>query len=136
MIEIRPSVTEDFRLIALGYFDGMSAPNADMAAASRFWAGKAVSAVEDGCVLGIAGVIVCGDEGTVTMLLSDELRRRPSFLHRIARRHLVSLMNRHGLRRLHATVYRDFATARRWVERLGFVYDGAEGDWERYVYER
>jgi L-amino acid N-acyltransferase YncA len=136
VITLRPSLASDFSAIQLGHFDRL-AVGGNLAAAGNAWEGRAVSAVEDGRVLGIAGLLINGDEGTVTMALSDELRARPCALHRLVKRKLRETMDKNSLRHLHAMVHREFDAAQRWLERLGFRYSGAENeDWWRYTYER
>jgi L-amino acid N-acyltransferase YncA len=136
MIILRPALASDFRDIELGYYDRLAVGD-NLAAAGDAWEGRAVSAVEDGRVLGIAGLVVDGDEGTVTMALSDELRARPCALHRLVKRKLGETMNENNLKRLHAMVHREFEAGQLWLERLGFRYSGAEDeDWWRYTYER
>lgn len=102
----------------------------DMARIAQAWEGKAVALVEGEAVLGIAGMNQPQDGvGLITMALSEEIRRRPMALHRMAARYLDPVCDFFGFRRLLATVHPLDEPGIRWLERLGFGFDTALPDY-------
>ncbi|MGF1593837.1 MAG: hypothetical protein ACFCUW_11190 [Kiloniellaceae bacterium] len=91
----------------------------DFAAAYRP-AGPAFSLVEEGRVLGCAGLVLEGTRGRAWAFLSESLRQRPFLLHRTVRRALPALARHYDLEIIDAEAHADFAAARQWLERLGF----------------
>jgi hypothetical protein len=79
----------------------------------------------DGTPLGAGGLVPLW-RGVVQgwVFASDQLRRRPLVLHRAVRRGLAMAETGLGLHRIQITVHEDFAASRRWVERLGFRFEG------------
>lgn len=102
--------------------------------------GPAFTGIEDGRVLGCAGVIVRGRTGHAWASLSDEIRRRPVLLHRAVARGLETIIAEAGLEQVEATCHVKFQRAQRWLERLGFrrvgvcpFYLGTTETYYRYV---
>lgn len=99
--------------------------------------GPAFTLMEAGRTLGSGGLCIEGEEGKAWVFLSDRLRRRPALLHRTVKRALPALMRHHGLQTVTAEAHKDFAAARRWLERLGFQHQedlpGFAGTTETYA---
>ena len=97
----------------------ISAPGyADMLTAdgSRAW-----SAVHDGKVIGCAGIAKAHSQmGIAWALLSPDAGRWMVRIDRATRGVLVSC----GFRRVEADADPEFAAGRRWLEMLGFQYEG------------
>jgi len=87
-------------------------------------AGPAFSLMEAGRPLGCGGLLIESGEGRAWAFLSDSLRRRPMLLHRTAKRALPALIAHYELQAVSAEAHADFLGARRWLERLGFRYEG------------
>ena len=136
MIEIRPLRRDEITSLNAGEYDLLSLGDMELKQLAESWEGKAIVAAENGKILGVAGVSVNGDTGKVGMVLSDELRQRPVFLHRTVKRAMVMVMDRWSLRALEATAHRNFVVARKWLTRLGFAENGENGEWIGYRYER
>lgn len=92
--------------------------------ASYVQRGVAFTAFDGGRVLGCAGVVLRGSTGYVWAALTDEIRKRPMFLHRAIRRGMSETIKAYGLKRLEAACDIDHRTAARWLERLGFTLAG------------
>lgn len=93
-------------------------------AAAYYPRGPAFTLLEDGRALGCGGLMLDGNRASAWAFLSDALRRRPQLLHRTVSRALPALMDHYELKSVTAETHIDFAAARRWLERLGFRYEG------------
>lgn len=93
------------------------------------WEGKAVSIREDGRTLGVVGVAVPGATALVWAVLSDELRRRPIALCRMAKASLSGIKDLPGVDKVAIEVDLEFTTARRWAEWLGFAGASQNNRW-------
>ncbi len=125
-----------------GHLADIDPPVLDPGQMQRFAAayqptGPAFTLVEEGRALGCAGLVLNGREGRAWAFLSDILRQRPSLLHRTVSRALPALIQHYELEWVTAEAHRDFAAARRWLERLGFRFAGLaprfEGTTETYA---
>ncbi len=129
-----PFARDHLRLFRPGPFDREVLDAVNVSALLRQWPGKAIAALDESRVLGIAGIGIAGQKAHVWALLSDEMRRRfPVFLHRLACRLLRDLPVLDDVATVEATVHPDFATSRRWLERLGFRLAAIEADKVRYL---
>jgi hypothetical protein len=87
-------------------------------------AGPAFSALDDGRVLGCAGIIEhWPGRGVAWAMLAADIGTRFVAVHRAARRHL----EHEAPRRLEIAVERDFAVGRRWALLLGFERETPDG---------
>jgi hypothetical protein len=129
-----PFARDHLRLFRPGPYDREVLNAVNISALMRHWPGRAIVALEERRVLGIAGAWIAGEKAHVWALLSDEMRRRfPLFLHRLARRLLRDLFVLDGVSAVEATVHPDFAASRRWLERIGFRLAAIEPDKVRYL---
>lgn len=87
----------------------------------RFWEGRALAAVRGDRVLGIGGARAEGTDAVVGMMLSDELRRKPVFLHKSVLRGIAALKAL-GFKRILASPETEVSA--RWMARLGFSRQG------------
>lgn len=106
-------------------------------------AGPAFTLMEEGRPLGCGGLLIDGAQAAAWTFISDALRRRPLLLHRTVKRALPALAGHYALRRVSAEAHADFDAARRWLERLGFVFDqllpryaGSTEIYARYLWVR
>lgn len=102
--------------------------------------GPAYSVLRRGRAVLCGGVRIDGDVGHAWIVLSDEARRHPVFVDRLARRTLARAQEETGIAHFEASVHRDLVRGQRWLERLGFrpvgrAPDllGTGEDFERYV---
>ncbi|MGD1878325.1 MAG: hypothetical protein ACFB13_12610 [Kiloniellaceae bacterium] len=102
-------------------------------------AGPAFTLMEGGRALGCGGLLIEGGEARAWAFLSEALRRRPVLLHRTVKRALPALARHYELRTVRAGAHAEFATGRRWLERLGFRFEqicprfaGTTEDYARY----
>ncbi len=88
--------------------------------------GPAMSlADEAGAILGAAGIVpLWNGVGNAWVYASDALRARPFGLHRCIARGLALAIEHFGFHRVQLSVHREFARSQRWVERLGFRFEG------------
>ncbi|WP_420348618.1 GNAT family N-acetyltransferase [Pelagibius sp.] len=86
--------------------------------------GPALTFVEDGRVLGCFGLILDGRQARVWGFLSSLLRGRPATLHRMVKGALPKLKRHYGLDMILAEAHPDHAPSWRWLERLGFRFNG------------
>lgn len=108
-----------------GLMDKVTLADMDITALSRNWEGRAVSAILNGRVIGIAGIGKVRDGvGRGWVFLSDEARKHPIFLHRTVKRGLDLAFKELGLETIEVAVEDCFETGIRWAERLGFEYHG------------
>lgn len=127
-IRIVPFAPEHLTAIAPGPFDAIAVEGLDLRAmaASRADVGPAWSAVADGRILGCAGIVPLWRGVAAGWLFGgEELRRHPVALHRAVARGVPQAMRGLGLHRLQISVHENFAASLAWVERLGFVKEGA-----------
>jgi hypothetical protein len=84
-------------------------------------AGPAFTGFVDGQLAAVAGV-VCKwpGQGDAWAIVTTVGRQHPVFVHRAVVRALRAIVQDKGLRRVTATVVRDWAIARGWVHALGF----------------
>lgn len=59
-----------------------------------------------------------------TMLTTEVLERRPKTLHRVIRGELEDFIQKLTLRRVEAVVDHDHEAGHRWIQRLGFEWEG------------
>lgn len=86
--------------------------------------GVAYSAIEDGMILGSAGIIAENRCGAPWALLTDELKQRhPLWFHRTARQLLMPVIQAMDLLRLDATVDPNINMNCRWITKLGFKFN-------------
>jgi hypothetical protein len=79
----------------------------------------------DGTPLGAGGLVpLWHGVAQGWIFASDGLRRHPVVLHRAVARGLAMAEAGLGLHRIQITVHENFAASRRWVERLGFRFEG------------
>ncbi|GAB4375580.1 MAG: hypothetical protein Kow00114_38820 [Kiloniellaceae bacterium] len=86
--------------------------------------GPAFTLMEQGRALGCGGLTIAGREAQAWGFFSDRLRQRPMLLHRTVKRALPALVAHYGLCAVTANAHARFIAARRWLERLGFIYVG------------
>lgn len=65
-----------------------------------------------------------GHIGLVWAAVAKDAGRHMLWLHRATARYLEAVQATHRLRRLEATVEKGFAVGCRWVELLGFEFEG------------
>ena len=82
--------------------------------------GSATSGIENGRVLGIAGLSVHNNEALAWIFASDDLRARAVTMHRPVYRILRAALSNWNLARIVAEVPEEFDACHRWVGRLGF----------------
>ena len=82
-------------------------------------------------LLGCGGLVPMGDTVGAWLELSDEIRARPVTLHRLIRR-ILAVQKATWPMPIVAVVRSDFATARKWIERLGFEENGRTDELIRY----
>lgn len=92
--------------------------------------GPAWTGVENGVIMGCWGCV----DGRVWVLLSKAIRSRPFLLHRAVKRCLEA--GEHAYPALEANVQVGFASARRWIERLGFESTGEIRNHAGFPYEK
>ena len=79
----------------------------------------------DGQLLGCGGVgMYWSGVGEAWLLLSARVSNYPVSLHRICSRALSRIIDDEKLHRVQAVVPQGHERARRWIERLGFCYEG------------
>jgi hypothetical protein len=79
----------------------------------------------DGTPLGAGGLVpLWRGVAQGWIFASDRLRRHPVTLHRTVQHGLALAEAGLALHRIQITVHEDFAASRRWVERLGFRFEG------------
>ena len=84
--------------------------------------GVAYSAIEDGLILGSAGVIAENRAGALWALLTDDLKQRhPRWLHRTAKRLLIPVIEAMDLVRIDATIDPENKMNQKWIEKLGIT---------------
>lgn len=100
-------------------------------------AGPAFTMIEERRALGCAGLMLDGEQAHAWAFLSDRLRARRYLLHRTVCRALPALIRHYDLATVTAQAHTDFASARLWLERLGFRAEGSQpnfaGTSETYV---
>lgn len=80
---------------------------------------------DDGVPLGAGGLMpLWRGVARGWIYASDRLRARPVQLHRAVARGLALADAAFDLHRIEISVHADFAASRRWVERLGFRFEG------------
>ena len=110
-VEIRPLTEED----VLEFFGGERPWGLSV---SRAWG---ASAVKDGRVIGIGGVLYRIDGGVIGFInMKDELRRYPIFLRKAVLAGLQKWRDM-GHRTLRITVDTEIPRAREWAASLGFT---------------
>ena len=85
------------------------------------WEGNAVSIQEAGRTLAIVGFAIPRKEVALWAVISDEFRRRPIALCRMAKSSLDEIWKQHSPDNIVVEVDLEFTEARRWAEWLGFV---------------
>lgn len=133
MITIRASTVEDFSAIELGAWEARVLGDR-LPTVAKHWAGKAVTACEDDRVLGLLGLRETNDGAMLTLVMSDEIRRRPMWLCKQAKKGLKRIMSDNNLNTLLAEVHRDHEAGHRWVKWLGFKPVKTSGEKWRYAY--
>lgn len=94
---------------------------------SALWArmGPAYTGFVDGSVIGCSGVITGGTHiGLVWAAVAQDVGRHMLWLHRAVRRYLDAVVMTHRVKRLEATVEEGFEAGCRWIELLGFRFEG------------
>lgn len=87
--------------------------------------GLAFSAVEEGEVIGCAGIVKLWEGvGEAWTMLSSEIRKRPFFLHRQVKRGLQDFAVLAGFHRVELFVVSGFEAGNRWAISLGFQLEG------------
>lgn len=87
--------------------------------------GPAFTALDGERVIACSGVITGGAPvGTVWAIVSAEASRHMLWLHRATERYLDALIASRRLRRLEATVEEGFRQGCRWMDLLGFEFEG------------
>jgi hypothetical protein len=105
-----------------------------LSALRGYWVGRAVCAVGDGKVLGIAGISVSDGCAYPWMVLSEAARQfYPIHVTRLARRVLDGLFEIERVDRIEVHVDCDFPVGRLWIERLGFFEQNSTQASMRYV---
>ena len=117
LIPFEPFHVEHFRP---GSIDKLAMNGHDLRKLSDNWNGNAVSAIQDGKVIGIAGIGMDGDTAVAWLFLSDEIRKMPVFLYRTVKNGLIQLTEKLGLRTLDAFVVNGFMSGIKFAEALGF----------------
>ena len=84
---------------------------------------NAVSVVHKGEVIGMSAAFIRGKMATVSMFLSDEIRRHPIFLHRTVRRGM-QMLKECGVETIVVTCDARLRSAVGWLDRLGFKKTG------------
>ena len=95
----------------------------------------------DGKPVGLGGVIVLWQGvGEVWTYLTDEILKKPIFLHKQTKKILAEITTHLKLKRIQASVLFDFDKGCKWLEKLGFTREsvmplyGANGEtFVRYV---
>ena len=79
----------------------------------------------NGRIVACAGLVVIGaGQGVAWMRLSAEVRKRPIWFYKITKKILEDQCRVWGLHRIEAKVLASSARDCRWIERMGFVYEG------------
>lgn len=87
--------------------------------------GPAYTVWLDNDILACGGMVIpWAGLGHVWAVLAPLALEHTMIIHRIAKRQLHSVIKEHGLRRVEATVMKDFEVGQEWLYSLGFVYDG------------
>ncbi len=122
---------------------GVSEKLSPATADSLALADLAFSAVQEGYVVGCAGIVpLWPGVGQAWAVLSDTALSHPVILTRAAMRELQRIEEQLGLHRVQATVAEDHIEGRRWLAWLGFEVEGLmrnygpEGEGDFWLYGR
>lgn len=84
--------------------------------------GPALTAIDDGVVIGCAGIVVAWPGvGMAWMVLDAHIDQHGAWMTKMVRRFLNDAINYYRLHRIEAVVFADNSRNQRWIERLGFT---------------
>ncbi len=118
-MNITPFRMEDLDTFIPGERELSAVPTGQAMISERF-VGEAVSVIDNGITIGIAGVTVDDGIPRASVMLSDLFRDRPIVLHRMAARGLKAVMDYFKFDTMEAEVKDTDTIGKRWAERLGF----------------
>lgn len=97
---------------------------------------RVVTGLIDGDVVGVGALVYMpGGSACLVSAIKPEIEGRRFLLHRAALK-CMRWAREEGLEHLYALQDENFETSPRWLTRLGFVYEGKNGKWRVWKWQK
>ena len=133
MVTIRPYQPEDYLAITRREFDEITFKNRSNpdATARELAKGMAFTGVNEGGIIACGGVLpIWKGVGEAWAVTSPLVQKYPLVFAKTMRSKLIEIIIANSFERVQTIVDAEFRVSQRWLERMGFKY---EGEMEKYI---